>query len=123
MVWTNADGQAHIHRSAIATTVTASRLNKNYHLFKIFISSKWHGLNPHIFYRSITFILQLLVPSPSSIQDKLITTLGKMAFGNIVGKGDNTDNQHFLFSHNVFYPIIALSQTSLGFYLSAVQAF
>ena len=30
---------------------------------------------------------------------------GKKPFDNIVGKGENAGNQHFLpFSHNVFYP-------------------
>ena len=32
------------------------------------------------------------------------TTLGKNTFEKIVGKGENAGNQHFSFSHNVFYP-------------------
>ena len=36
---------------------------------------------------------------------QLLTTLRKNAFENIVGKGENGGNQHFLFSHKVFYSI------------------
>ena len=32
-------------------------------------------------------------------------TLNKKAFENIVGKGTNAGNQHFLLFHNVFYPV------------------
>ena len=32
-------------------------------------------------------------------------TLKKEALENTVGKGENTGNQHFLFSHSVFYSI------------------
>ena len=37
-------------------------------------------------------------------QSRLLTTSGKQPFENIVGKGENAGNQHFLFSLNVFYP-------------------
>ena len=32
-----------------------------------------------------------------------LTPLEKQAFENIVGKGENAGNQHFLFFRNVFY--------------------
>ena len=33
------------------------------------------------------------------------TTLMKKLSENIVGKGENAGNQHFLLFHNIFYPI------------------
>ena len=36
-------------------------------------------------------------------QSQLLTTLTKKPFRNIVGKGENAGNQHFLLFHNVFY--------------------
>ena len=42
----------------------------------------------------------------STTQSRLLTTLEKKPFENIVGKGENACNKHFLlFFHNVFYPI------------------
>ena len=43
---------------------------------------------------------------PCTTQSRLSTTLTEKAFENIVGKGENADNQHFhlfTFSHDVFY--------------------
>ena len=38
-------------------------------------------------------------------QSRLLTTLRKTPFENIVRKGENPGNQHFLlFPHNVLYP-------------------
>ena len=42
---------------------------------------------------------------------------------NIVGKGENAGNQHFRFVPKCFLSFLTLSQTSPGFYVSAVQAF
>ena len=33
--------------------------------------------------------------------------LMRRTFKNIVGKGENAGNQHFLFSNDVFYPLIS----------------
>ena len=49
---------------------------------------------------------------------QLLTTL--RAFENIVGRGENADNQHF--SHNVFYPSQNKFNFSLAFILSAANA-
>ena len=39
-------------------------------------------------------------------QSQLLMTLKKKTFANIVGKGENAANQHFLlFRHNVFYQL------------------
>ena len=68
-------------------------------------------------------------------------TLRKETFENILGKGENAGNQHFLHFPKCFQPyptqisvfhphlfcllqmLLTLSQTSPGFYVSAVQVF
>ena len=64
------------------------------------------------------------------MQSGVLTSLKKRAFENIVRKGENAGNQHFLLYPHVFYPIkdknyhfsnLTLSQTSPGFYVSAVH--
>ena len=44
-------------------------------------------------------------------------------FENIVGKGENAGNQHFSFSHNVFYPTINKFQFLTHFYIVVCKCF
>ena len=37
-------------------------------------------------------------------QSRLLTNLYEKPFENMVGKGENAANQHFLLFHHVFYP-------------------
>ena len=47
---------------------------------------------------------RIVADQNSSTQSRLLTTLYKKCFENIEGKAENAGNQHFLLSHNVFYP-------------------
>ena len=48
------------------------------------------------FYQTVLYINHLLIPKPFPIETRLLTTLRKKPFENIVGKGENAGNQHFL---------------------------
>ena len=50
-------------------------------------------------------------------------TLTKKPFEKIEGKGENTGNQHFLLSQNVFYPAKTNFNFSVTFILSSANAF
>ena len=50
-------------------------------------------------------------------------TLKKKPFENIVGKGENAGNQHFLLSHNVFYPSQAKFEFFIHIYFVVYKCF
>ena len=50
-------------------------------------------------------ILIVKVPYLFTTQSKLLLTLRKKPYENIVGKGENAGNQHFLFFPQCFLPI------------------
>ena len=68
-------------------------------------------------YKRFKYFLTLCQTIPSS------KTLQNKAFENIVGKGENAGNQHFLLFPQCFLPYLTLSQTSPGFYMSPFFSF
>ena len=68
--------------------------------------------------------LKAITGNEINVSQKRNFTLGKIV--NIVGKGENAVYQHFLlFLHcfqKAFSGCLTLSQTSPGFYVSAVEA-
>ena len=74
-------------------------------------SYQWSDTGPHgplfpifsnLSKQTILFCFKFKHLQPKS---QILTTPKEMLSENIVGKGENTDNQHFLLSHNVFNPV------------------
>ena len=59
-----------------------------------------------VYILAFLFFLRLPYPffQPIPIQSRLLTTLGKTTLENIVGKGENAGNQHFLLFPQCFLP-------------------
>ena len=97
------------------------------------------SLNPSFSFR-VKFQHSNILPFTKQCQ--VLTSLAEKAYKNIMGKGENASNQHFLLSqnvlhfllsHNVFYPsnsnvnflasLILLSANALNLDLSKILSF